>query len=107
LYLSSSAQGNNVGTLTVTGSYTQTANGTLNIAIGGPAAGTQYAQLLVDGSATLAGTVNVHTINGYAPTTGTTFGFLAYASVAGDFSIKNLGGIPSITEGGTGYTATA
>jgi hypothetical protein len=51
-------------TLVITGDYTQTANGVLNIELGGPNAGTDYDQLVVSGQALLAGTLNVSLING-------------------------------------------
>jgi len=56
------------GTLTITGTYDQTA-GTLLAELGGPAAGTGYDQLVVDGVATLGGssTLDVSLINGFVP----------------------------------------
>jgi hypothetical protein len=95
------------GVLTVTGKYTQSSTGTLSIDIGGATAGTQYDVLDVGGSASLSGTVDVQTINDYAPAAGTTFTFLSYASVTGDFDTQTLSGIDHITEGSTSYTATA
>ncbi len=55
------------GTLTVTGNYTQTSTGVLDIELGGTAAGT-YDQLNVSGIATLAGSLTVSLINGFNPT---------------------------------------
>jgi len=46
------------GFLTINGNYTQTANGVLNIRIGGNVAGTDYDQLVVSGSVSLDGTLN-------------------------------------------------
>jgi hypothetical protein len=58
------------GAITITGNLTQTSTGTLNVDLGGTSAGTQYDQLVVTGSATLDGAVNVSLINGYAPPPG-------------------------------------
>jgi membrane-associated phospholipid phosphatase len=74
------------GKVTITGTYAQTSAGTLNIDVGGPAAGSQFDQLVVTGAATLDGTVNISLINGYAPAPGTTFQFLSYASHTGSFA---------------------
>jgi hypothetical protein len=82
------------GTLTVTGDYTQTAGGTLNIEIGGTST-SQRDRLLVSGAATLEGTLNVTLINAFAPTLGDSFQVLTFASRIGDFATMNglnLGG---------------
>jgi fibronectin-binding autotransporter adhesin len=55
------------GYLFVVGDYTQTASGVLNIDLGGTELATEYDILLVDGNATLAGTMNVSRIGGYVP----------------------------------------
>ena len=78
-----------VGTLTIQGNYTQGAGGSLNVAIGGPGAGVGYDQLVVTGSASLGGTINISTINGYVPTVGTSFQVLTFASKTGDFQTYN------------------
>ena len=54
------------GILTVTGDYTQTAAGILNVQIGGRELG-QYDQLAITGQATLDGTCNVSLINHFQP----------------------------------------
>ena len=77
------------GTLTINGSYTQTATGTLDIDIGGTTAGSQYDQLAVSGTATLGGTVNVALINGFQPALGNTFQPLTFASSTGNFGFYN------------------
>jgi hypothetical protein len=80
------------GILTINGNYTQTATGVLNIDIGGTAAGSGYDQLVISGSATLAGTLNVNLINGFTPTTGATFPILTCgASRTGTFGTVSLG----------------
>ena len=75
--------------LTIQGNYTQTAQGTLNIAIGGTTAGTDYGQLNVTGLATLNGTLNVALTNGYLPNAGDSFQVLLFGSVSGDFAAEN------------------
>ena len=73
--------------MTIQGTYTQGAGGTLNVALGGPGVG--YDQLAVTGTASLGGTINISTINGFVPTVGTSFQVLAFASKTGDFQTYN------------------
>lgn len=61
------------GVLAIMGDYTQTADGVLNIEIGGPEAITQYDVLMITGSATLDGTLNLILINDYVPPSDATF----------------------------------
>jgi Bacterial Ig-like domain (group 3) len=75
--------------LTIKGSYTQSATGSLNIAIGGTIAGSQYSQLAVSGASSLSGTVNVALINGFQPALGNTFQPLTFASSSGAFGFYN------------------
>ncbi len=79
----------NAGTLSVTGSYTQTSGGSLNVAVGGLTAGSQYDQLNVAGTATLGGTLNASLINGFVPPSGQVFNVLTFASSSGAFSTFN------------------
>jgi hypothetical protein len=82
------------GTITVTGNYTQTATGSLNIELGGTGAGT-FDKLAVGGLATLAGTFNVSLINAFNPANGNTFAVMTYGSRSGTFTTLiglNLGG---------------
>jgi hypothetical protein len=74
-----------VGVLTIDGNYTQTADGTLSLEVGGPTAGTDYGQLAILGNALLAGTLSVTEINGYMPASGTGFALLTFASCGGMF----------------------
>ena len=92
------------GTLTIQGNYTQGAGGSLNIALGGLGAGVGYDQLAVTGTASLGGTINISTINGYVPAVGTSFQVLTFASKTGDFQTYNglyisgqIGLLPSYT----------
>src|SRR5207244_1167373 len=65
--------GSSAGILTITGNYTQTAAGTLNIELGGTTPGTQFDRLAVSGAASLNGTLNVTRINGFTVTAGDQF----------------------------------
>ena len=76
------------GTITTNGNYTQTATGSLDIELGGTAAGSND-QLAVSGAATLGGTVDVALINGFQPALGNTFEPLTFASSTWDFGFYN------------------
>jgi len=69
--------------------YTQNANGSLNIAIGGLTAGTQYGQLAVANGASLNGTLNVTLINNFLPAIGNTFTILTTSARSGQFATVN------------------
>jgi RHS repeat-associated protein len=81
--------GNMPGILTITGNYTQTAAGVVNIEIGGTTAGTQFDQLSIQGSAALNGTLNITLINGFGPALGQKFPILNFAGSTGNFSTIN------------------
>lgn len=72
--------GVSAGVLNVTGNYTQTAAGSLNMEIGGLTAGSQHDQLTISGTATLAGILNLTRINNFTPSLGNTFVIVAYGS---------------------------
>jgi hypothetical protein len=77
-----------VGTTSIVifGNYTQTSTGVLLSQI----AGTDpdgFGQLLVSGQATLAGTLQVSTVNGYLVNPGDTFSILSYGSRSGTFDL--------------------
>jgi hypothetical protein len=74
------APGDAPGRLTVAGNYTQEAGGTLAIGIAGPTPGSGFDQLLVGGSATLAGALSVTNENGYEPPLGQAFKIISGAS---------------------------
>jgi hypothetical protein len=94
-----------VGALSVSGNYTQTSSGVLDIDLGGPTAGTQYDRLKIGGTATLAGTLNAGVINGYVPATGTVFTIMTYASASGNFGTLNLNGGGKTLTAAKGSTA--
>lgn len=75
------ASGQSIGTLGITGSYTQTVSGSLNVRIAGA---TTYDKLTVSDTALFSGTLNVVT-NGYAPHSGESFMILTAGSLSGAF----------------------
>jgi hypothetical protein len=72
--------------LTIHGDYTQTADGTLTVFIGGTQAGSQYSQLTVTGHATLDGTLAVQLVQGFTPAPGDAFQVLLSGSADGTFA---------------------
>ncbi|MEM7246793.1 MAG: hypothetical protein AAF533_15685 [Acidobacteriota bacterium] len=64
------------GQLLVTSSYFQAADAVLAIELGGPTPGTDFDQLVVNGTATLAGELQVELIDGFEPEAGTLFTIL-------------------------------
>ena len=76
--------------LTVTGSYTQNSTGTLNISIGGTAAGT-FGQVAVSNGVSLGGTLVIKLVNGFGPVVGDTFKIVTGSAVSGQFAtVKGL-----------------
>jgi VCBS repeat-containing protein len=84
--------GSSPGILTVSGNYTQTGAGVLNIELAGPVAGTQYDQLIVSGTATLAGNLNLILLNGFVPGPNDGIQILSAGSIVGDFG--SISGLP-------------
>ena len=84
------APGNSPGILTIDGDYTQGANATLAIEIGGLVPDDDHDKLVVTGRASLAGTLDVTLLDGFGPNDGDSFDVLDFASVSGDFSTLNL-----------------
>jgi hypothetical protein len=74
------------GLVTIDGDFFQTANGTLDVGIGGLTAGTDYSQLGVTGLATLGGTLQVKMTNGYRPQPGDSFQPLLWGQSQGAFA---------------------
>ncbi|HTP07619.1 MAG TPA: hypothetical protein VMP08_05170, partial [Anaerolineae bacterium] len=73
------------GVIAISGSYTQQAGGTLNIQIGGPTL-KNYNALIVGGSATLGGALNLSLINSYVPALFDGFAIVRYATHSGTFA---------------------
>jgi hypothetical protein len=80
-----------IGTITITGNYTQTSSGVLNedITYSPPPGGATSDQLAVSGVATLSGTLNISSI-GSAPSPGPTLELLTYGSRNGSWTSINL-----------------
>jgi len=77
------APGNSPGTLTINGNFTQTTNGTFLLEIASPEV---YDRLIVNGAASLAGTLAVEPYDGYVFTFGESFeGFLQSEAITGSF----------------------
>ncbi len=77
--------------LAVKGNYTQGANATLAVDIGGSAVSGQYGQLVITGSAALAGTVSTMFIDGFSPTAGDSYQIATFASETGGSSLAFAG----------------
>jgi hypothetical protein len=78
------------GLLAITSNYTQLSTATMNSFIGGTTVGTQYSQLQVGGTASLAGTLTVTLASGFTPTIGSAFTVLTAAKVTGAFSDSTI-----------------
>jgi hypothetical protein len=83
------------------GDYTQGAEGTLEIEVGGPTPGAEHDQLAVAGTATLDGALAVSLINGFIPANDVTVTVLTAGAVAGEFAAINSTDLPE----GIGVTA--
>ncbi len=81
--------GSALGTLSVTGNFTQTATGSLSVALGGTAPGTQYDQVQVSATANLGGTLDISLVNGFGPSAGQQFQVLTFAASSGNFATVN------------------
>ena len=73
------------GCLSISGNYTQTSSGVLDLEIGGTTPCTQYDQLNITGTATLAGTLNTSLINGFTPTSNNGFIVMTFGARTGTF----------------------
>lgn len=82
------APGTSPGTLTIP-RVTQSATGSVDVEIGGLAAGTAYDRLAVTGAAALDGAINVSLINGYVPNLGDVFDVVTFGTRTGTFASLN------------------
>ncbi len=85
-----------LGSLTITGNYTQSADGALDIDVGGPApsgggiAGVDFDQLDVRGNASLDGTLNTFVLNLFGPSQAAVYPIIPHAQhVTGTFAAVN------------------
>ncbi len=79
------------GTLTVTGNYTQTSAGSLSVDLAGTVAGTGYSQLVVAGTAALAGGLMI-AVN-YTPQSGDSYEIINAPALTGAFNGISQGGV--------------
>ncbi len=82
--------GNSPGRLTVTGNYTQGANGSLAMELGGLTPATEHDQLVVNGTATIAGRLDVSFVNGVFPNVPDTFTILTATTRNGQFDVVDV-----------------
>jgi len=80
------APGSSAGTLTINGGYSQNAEGTIEIEVGGPTAGVDYDQLRVTGYVSLDGVLRVELVRGFMPKAGDTFEIITYRGHSGAFA---------------------
>ena len=80
--------GNSAGIISIDGDYTQTANGVLEIQLGGTTPGTEHDQLVVTGTATMDyGTLNVTLEPDYSPQEGDEFLIIDHTTGTGTFQL--------------------
>jgi len=84
-----------IGDLNITGTYTESGAGILNIDLDGTVANTKYDVLNVSGAAALGGTINIDLLTGFTPIVGDTWDVLNYASETGSFTTVNLPTAPT------------
>lgn len=94
------------GALTVGGSYTQNAAGTLDVAINGTQVGTQYSQLAVSNGVSLNGTLSIKRKK-FTPAVGDTFTILTGSAISGTFSAVKGTSINSSEHFEVNYNSTS
>ena len=92
--------------LTVSGSYTQNSTGTLNISVGGTAAG-QFGELAVSNGVSLGGTLSIKLVNRFVPTIGENFTILTGSAISGKFATVKGTSINSGEHFQVNYNATS
>ncbi len=78
--------GHSPGAITISGNYTQTANGTLNLQIAGTARRNAIRPTRHHGHRLLAGTLNLEMLNGFLPKDGDNFQLLTYYNAVGTWA---------------------
>ena len=88
------APGNSPGVIVVNGDYVQNAGATLEIEIQGTAAATpDFDQLIVNGTVTLDGSLNISFLGGFTPTAGNVF------TIIRNDGVDEITPLPSLPEG--------
>ena len=95
------------GILSVVGSYTQNATGSLDVDITGATLGSQYSQLAVSNGARLSGILNIKRKAGFVPAIGTDFTILKAHVVTGKFATENGTAINSGEHFAVNYSSNA
>jgi hypothetical protein len=95
------------GQITVMGTYTQTAAGTLDFVLSGLQAGTSFGQLTVNGSATLGGDLSASLANGFTPAAGNSFAVLSFGSSSDYFTSYSGLSMPGNQELDPSLTSTS
>jgi hypothetical protein len=75
-----------IGKLRITGSFTQSAGGTLAINLGASATCSAFDQLQIGGAANLGGTLRIERVDGCNPSAGQRFPIMMFGSRTGDFA---------------------
>jgi len=88
-------------------SLTQSSSGSYGVAIGGLSVGSQYSQLKVTGTASLAGALNISLPGGFTPAAGNSFTILTAGSITGTFTSINSPSLPSGLSWSVAYNATS
>ncbi len=89
------------GVLTITGDLTDTAPSALDIELGGTTPGTGYSQLIVDGSASLLGALDLSLVDGFALASGQTFDIVGTGDgLTNGLTFLSLDGGACAAEGG-------
>ncbi len=103
---------------TIAGGFTQAFEGSIGqltpslvLDVGGTAPGSGHDQLLVSGTASVAGTLILNLLPGYEPEVGDSFDLIVADAIAGSFSAIGLAGAPNLSVeltvvGGTTLRAT-
>ncbi|MBK8859018.1 MAG: hypothetical protein IPN11_15460 [Opitutaceae bacterium] len=90
------APGNSPGLLTITGNLTLLSTSELIMELGGLTEGVSYDSIEVGGALTFGGDLVVNLIDGFSPTTGTSFNLFDATSLGGTFASVSL---PTLTAG--------
>jgi autotransporter-associated beta strand protein len=90
------APGNSPGIMTIIGNYSQQSSGTLEMEVGGTTPGTQHDMLIVTGTASLSGRLDVELIDGFVPQPGNEMLLLLASNVVGDFDSHSVPNLASI-----------
>jgi autotransporter-associated beta strand protein len=78
------------GIMTIIGNYSQQSSGALQMEVGGTVPGVQHDMLIVTGTASLSGRLDVELINGFVPQPGNEMQLLLAGSVVGKFDSQSV-----------------